>query len=95
MIEATADTRATPAQVPLLEIRGIRKGFPGVVALDNVGFTLRAGTVHALMGENGAGKSTLMKIIAGIYIPDQGEITLKGHRITLKSPIDALNQASP
>ena len=83
---------ATPGDPPLLEINGIRKGFPGVVALDNVGFKLRAGTVHALMGENGAGKSTLMKIIAGIYIPDQGLITLKGQRITLKSPIDALNR---
>jgi inositol transport system ATP-binding protein len=80
------------AEPPLLEIHGIRKGFPGVVALDNVGFKLRAGTVHALMGENGAGKSTLMKIIAGIYIPDQGDIRLKGKKITLKSPIDALNQ---
>ena len=84
---------ATPAaEPPLLEIHGIRKGFPGVVALDNVGFKLRAGTVHALMGENGAGKSTLMKIIAGIYMPDRGDISLKGQRITLKSPIDALNQ---
>lgn len=50
----------------LLEISGIRKEFPGVVALDDVQFRLRRGTVHALMGENGAGKSTLMKIIAGI-----------------------------
>ncbi|MDQ7743839.1 sugar ABC transporter ATP-binding protein [Hydrogenophaga pseudoflava] len=77
---------------PLLEIRGIRKGFPGVLALDNVGFTLKAGTVHALMGENGAGKSTLMKIIAGVYTPDKGEIRLKGQPVTLKSPIDALSQ---
>ena len=80
------------AEPPLLEIHGIRKSFPGVVALDNVGFKLRAGTVHALMGENGAGKSTLMKIIAGIYIPDHGDIRLKGKEITLKSPIDALNK---
>ena len=93
---ATMESPAVPvadtAGPPLLEIHGIRKGFPGVVALDNVGFKLRAGTVHALMGENGAGKSTLMKIIAGIYIPDRGDISLKGKRITLKSPIDALNQ---
>ncbi len=85
---AGQDAHATP----LLEIRGIRKGFPGVVALDNVGFTLKAGTVHALMGENGAGKSTLMKIIAGVYTPDKGEIRLKGQPVTLKSPIDALSQ---
>lgn len=83
---------AHAVEPPLLEIHGIRKGFPGVVALDNVGFKLRAGTVHALMGENGAGKSTLMKIIAGIYMPDRGDISLKGQRITLKSPIDALNK---
>ncbi|MGS5089383.1 sugar ABC transporter ATP-binding protein [Hydrogenophaga sp. A37] len=80
------------SSTPLLEIRGIRKAFPGVVALDNVGFQLRAGTVHALMGENGAGKSTLMKIIAGVYTPDKGEIRLKGQPVTLKSPIDALSQ---
>ena len=56
----------------LLEVEGVRKEFPGVVALDNVQFRLKRGTVHALMGENGAGKSTLMKIIAGIYTPDTG-----------------------
>jgi inositol transport system ATP-binding protein len=77
---------------PLLEISGIRKAFPGVVALDNVGFKLKAGTVHALMGENGAGKSTLMKIIAGIYTPDLGEIRVKGRVLTLHGPLDALNQ---
>ncbi len=91
---ALAEPRAAaPAgATPLLEISGIRKAFPGVVALDNVGFRLRAGTVHALMGENGAGKSTLMKIIAGIYTPDQGEIRVKGRALTLHGPLDALNQ---
>jgi inositol transport system ATP-binding protein len=83
--------QAALAAAPLLEIEGIRKAFPGVVALDNVGFKLKAGTVHALMGENGAGKSTLMKIIAGIYTPDRGEIRLKGQRITMRTPIDALS----
>jgi inositol transport system ATP-binding protein len=91
---ATLD-RPTPSTadsgVPLLEIEGIRKAFPGVVALDNVRFKLRAGTVHALMGENGAGKSTLMKIIAGIYTPDQGEIRVKGRPLVLNGPLDALN----
>ncbi|PLU61869.1 D-xylose ABC transporter ATP-binding protein, partial [Sinorhizobium medicae] len=69
---------------------GIRKEFPGVVALDDVEFKLKRGTVHALMGENGAGKSTLMKILAGIYHPDRGEVKLRGAGIRLKSPLDAL-----
>jgi inositol transport system ATP-binding protein len=85
-------SKTAAAAPPLLEISGIRKAFPGVVALDNVGFQLKAGTVHALMGENGAGKSTLMKIIAGIYTPDQGEIRVKGRTLTLHGPLDALNQ---
>lgn len=76
----------------LLAIEGIRKEFPGVVALDDVKLRIRPGTVHALMGENGAGKSTLMKIIAGIYQPDAGEIRLRGLPVTLKSPLDALEQ---
>jgi inositol transport system ATP-binding protein len=75
----------------LLEIDGVVKVFPGVVALDKVAFTLRAGTVHALMGENGAGKSTLMKIIAGIYVPDEGNLKIKGRPLVLKGPLDALN----
>ena len=78
--------------IPLLEISHIHKGFPGVVALDNVRLTLKAGTVHALMGENGAGKSTLMKIIAGIYIPDKGEIRLRGIPIRMREPLDAQNK---
>ncbi|MPL79708.1 Galactose/methyl galactoside import ATP-binding protein MglA [bioreactor metagenome] len=76
----------------VLEIEGIRKEFPGVVALDDVQFRLRPGTVHALMGENGAGKSTLMKIIAGIYTPDRGTIRLRGEEVTLESPLDALER---
>ncbi|MGI6245848.1 MAG: sugar ABC transporter ATP-binding protein [Pseudochelatococcus sp.] len=74
----------------LLVVEGIRKEFPGVVALDDVRFRLRRGTVHALMGENGAGKSTLMKIIAGIYTPDRGRIYLRGEEVTLDSPLGAL-----
>jgi inositol transport system ATP-binding protein len=76
---------------PLLEVEGVLKVFPGVVALDNVEFKLYAGTVHALMGENGAGKSTLMKIIAGIYVPDEGKLKVKGRPLTLHGPLDALN----
>ncbi len=76
----------------ILEIEGIRKEFPGVVALDDVRFRLRRGTVHALMGENGAGKSTLMKIIAGIYTPDQGTIRLNGEDVSFTGPLDALER---
>jgi len=81
---------AVPNAEYLLSVEGIRKEFPGVVALDDVQFRLRRGTVHALMGENGAGKSTLMKILAGIYQPDKGEVKFKGVDIQLKSPLDAL-----
>ncbi|ACP23504.1 ribose/galactose/methyl galactoside import ATP-bindingprotein 2 (plasmid) [Sinorhizobium fredii NGR234] len=81
---------AVPNAEYLLTAEGVRKEFPGVVALDDVEFRLKRGTVHALMGENGAGKSTLMKILAGIYHPDQGEVKLKGVGIQLKSPLDAL-----
>ncbi|MFD2250395.1 inositol transport system ATP-binding protein [Pseudochelatococcus lubricantis] len=76
----------------LLVVEGIRKEFPGVVALDDVQFRLKRGTVHALMGENGAGKSTLMKIIAGIYTPDRGSLHLRGEKIALDSPLDALER---
>ncbi len=74
----------------ILEVADVRKEFPGVLALDNVQFRLRRGSVHALMGENGAGKSTLMKIIAGIYTPDSGSFKLRGQDIRLNGPLDAL-----
>ena len=81
---------AVPNAEYLLSVEGVRKEFPGVVALDDVSFRLKRGTVHALMGENGAGKSTLMKILAGIYTPDKGDVKFKGVDIQLKSPLDAL-----
>ena len=87
---AVRESGAVPNAEYLLSAEGVRKEFPGVVALDDVQFQLKRGTVHALMGENGAGKSTLMKILAGIYIPDKGEVRLKGVEIQLKSPLDAL-----
>ena len=74
----------------LLEMKNMTKTFPGVRALDNVSFTLKKGTVHALMGENGAGKSTLMKCLFGINSFDSGEIYLDGDRVEFKSPKDAL-----
>ena len=65
----------------ILIMENITKVFPGVVALDNVNFKVRPGTVHALMGENGAGKSTLMKVLIGMYKPDGGTITFKGQQL--------------
>ncbi len=74
----------------LLEMEGICKGFPGVKALDNVHLTVRAGTVHALMGENGAGKSTLMKCLFGLYSKDSGQIRLEGREVNFRSTKEAL-----
>ncbi len=62
----------------LLEVEGVRKAFPGVLALDAVSLQVRAGTVHALMGENGAGKSTLMNVVSGLLAPDAGRVHLRG-----------------
>ena len=75
----------------LLRMEGISKSFPGVKALDNVQLTLRAGTVHALMGENGAGKSTLMKCLFGIYSKDSGHIYLEGKEVNFHSSREALD----
>ncbi len=74
------------ATAPLVELRRIRKAFAGVVALDDCQFSLLPGEVHALMGENGAGKSTLMKVLAGVYQPDAGQILLDGRAVSLPSP---------
>ena len=70
----------------LVRMEAIEKRFPGVHALKSVGFDLRAGEVHALMGENGAGKSTLMKILSGVYQPDGGRILIDGAEVGVPSP---------
>jgi simple sugar transport system ATP-binding protein len=75
---------------PVLELRGITKQFPGVLANDRVSFDLMPGEVHALLGENGAGKSTLMNILYGLYHPDEGEIRVRGEKVTLTSPKHAI-----
>lgn len=74
----------------ILEMRGITKRFPGLIALDNVDFAVRAGEMHALIGQNGAGKSTLMKILAGVYSTDGGEMFIEGQPVRFHHPRDAL-----
>ena len=73
----------------ILEMRNIRKTFPGVVALDDVSFKVKKGEIHALVGENGAGKSTLMKVLNGVHQADRGEILLDGEVVTIKGTTDA------
>jgi rhamnose transport system ATP-binding protein len=73
----------------ILELRGITKTFPGVKALDGVHFELRRGEIHGLMGENGAGKSTFIKIITGVYQPDEGDIFFEGEQVRFAVPMDA------
>ena len=86
----------TKSSLPLaVEMRGIVKRFPGVLANDRVDLAVRAGQIHALLGENGAGKSTLMSVLSGLYQPDEGEIYLalegndRPQRVNINSPHDA------
>ena len=74
---------------PILELRNIKKSFPGVKALDDVHFDVLSGEVHALLGENGAGKSTLIKIISGVYQPDDGRLIVHGQDVRFRSPHEA------
>lgn len=76
---------------PILQVRGITKVFPGIRALDDINLELFQGEVVCIVGENGAGKSTLIKCLAGVYIPDEGEIHIDGKVVQFKSPADAIN----
>ena len=83
-------TAPDPSRNPVLEARGIVKRFPGVLASDHVNFEVKAGEIHALLGENGAGKSTLMKILYGLYQPDEGPSLLNGRPIQIHCPADSI-----
>src|SRR5829696_5446023 len=77
---------------PALEMKGISKRFPGVVALDSVDLEVYPGEVVALAGENGAGKSTLMKILGGVYQPDEGQMRIEGEAVAIHSVSDAISR---
>src|SRR5512137_1067423 len=81
-----------PESENAVEMHGIVKRFPGVLANDHVDFDLREGEVHALLGENGAGKSTLMNVLAGLYKPEEGSVFIQGKRVNFNSPRDAIAQ---
>lgn len=84
------ENRQLPHTQPIVEMRGIVKRFPGVLANDHVDFDLYPGEIHALLGENGAGKSTLMNVLAGLYRQDTGTILIKGQPASFSSPRDAI-----
>lgn len=86
---AQPTTQTDTGQDLLLQLKGVSKTFPGVKALDGVNLDVNAGEVHALLGENGAGKSTLMKVLAGIYHPDEGEILVEGQPVRMQTPMEA------
>src|SRR5687767_5502081 len=77
-------------EAPALEMRGITKRYPGVVANDNIDLEVRPGEIHALLGENGAGKTTLMNVLYGLAKPDEGTILLDGNEVNLTGPSDAI-----
>jgi general nucleoside transport system ATP-binding protein len=86
------ESATQPVPVPALEMRGVTKRYPGVLANDRIDLDVRRGEIHALLGENGAGKSTLMNILYGLADPDEGEILLDGQPVTIHSPSDAIDR---
>src|SRR5512142_2676098 len=81
---------AEPIVAPALEMRGITKRYPGVVANDHINLEVKPGEIHALLGENGAGKTTLMNVLYGLATPDEGEILLDGKPVRIAGPADAI-----
>ena len=90
MTENAARFTAPPGAPPLVQLKGIAKYFPGVIANENVDLDVLPGEIHALLGENGAGKSTLMNILTGIYQPDAGEIIIEGYAKQFTTPLQAI-----
>ncbi len=88
--EAASEIQVERVEAPALEMRGITKRYPGVVANNHIDLEVRPGEIHALLGENGAGKTTLMNILYGLAKPDEGEILLDGQPITINGPSDAI-----
>ena len=86
------DRQLDPARAPSLEMRGVTKRYPGVLANDHIDLDVKPGEIHALLGENGAGKSTLMNILYGLAVPDEGEIRMNGEPVTIQSPTDAISR---
>src|SRR4051812_911563 len=85
-----AQERNEPTAPLAVQLTGITKRFPGVVANSDINISVRSGTVHALVGENGAGKSTLMKTLYGMHQPDEGTIAINGKQVVFSSPADAI-----
>src|SRR5947208_11889285 len=90
MVVSQAASSPAASKPAALEMRGVTKRFPGVLANDHIDLDVRRGEVHALLGENGAGKSTLMNVLSGLYSPDEGEIALGGQPVSFASAKDAI-----